>query len=200
MEDISIVSALICRSPLRRGGRYILSASPLGLDAAIPEEVRARLTDGLGNPSPVWSEDVQFPDLAVLSLIEARGLVALFRGVRACDLDYVLGVAPAHRYAEILTHGSRLGWDICSGNGWLTASAHGAFPVDTVTGEALSDGGEALNGFALFDDLGDCLDWIAENDRDSPEHAPWYPVALYASQRTSSMLQTMVRHGLGSNA
>jgi len=80
-----------------RGGRVVFYAFALGPDAAVPEEVPARLNDDPGNPSPVGPENVRIADPADSSRIGARGLVSLFRGLGVWDPGQVIGVAPEHR-------------------------------------------------------------------------------------------------------
>jgi hypothetical protein len=203
MDDIRVVSAMICWPPTMKNGRLIVSAA-LGDDDPLlptPKELLPLLTDDLGNPRrPAWTGDVQLPKLEIEALVYSMGLMVFCRAVRDQDLAHVVGIPPKHHYVEIVERGRRLGWDICSGNGWLPASAHGIFPIDPVSGESLTENGGHLNRFALFDDLDQCLFCKEENDKWIPEHSPWFPVAVYVSNTGASLLEDLFQNSTDSNS
>ena len=184
MNGYSIASMMICNRPECTGGRHWLSASNSIWECVteIPPTWHTLLTDDLGNPFPLHYDGLQMLDPRLLDLIDAAGSFACFRSVRLPNVA-LEGLSPLPEvYQEIERKLIHVGWDICSGNGWLAASCHGIFPVNPFTGESVDRNASMINKFGLFDEFVDCDNYCELNNAAIAEHAPWFPVAVCISK------------------
>lgn len=159
----------------------------------VSNDLLSVLTDELGNVNPSHYDALQLADPMVLRLIEADGLYVCCRMVEDSRTDWV-GVVPNKRvYSEIGGSLDFVGLDICTGNGWLSASCHGVYPIDPFTGRSLDDNAEMINEFGLFSELHDCLRYCNTNDKEVAEHAPWFPVGVLVSRESLGRIRTKPR-------
>ena len=153
-DDVLIAFVMICQVPRALGDRILLSASDAVWEPVVllPSDIRARVTDDLGNPSPTYGGFLQLLDLSVLKEIESRNLFVCFRAVHQTFAHLVLTVPDVVLYPELRDELIHLGWDVCIGNGWVSASTEGYFPMDAISGKMEANEG-LLNRWALFDSL-----------------------------------------------
>lgn len=193
MTGYSIASMMICGDPKYTGGRHWLSASNSIWECVteIPPTWQNLLTDDLGNPFPSHYDGLQMLDPHLLGLIDSAGLFACFRSVRLPNAA-LEGLNPDPKvYQAIERELFHVGWDICSGNGWLSASCHGIFPVNPFTGEVINKGDLLINRFGLIDEYAHCEIYCELNNTAIAEHAPWFPVRVYISKIGAERLRTL---------
>jgi len=174
-DDIKIASLMICNVPCIRKHKLILSACDSVWSAAyqLPSDLEDYFSNELGGKMDGYGGLLQLKDPIGLGLLERYGLYASFRCVHESILEHVQTVPPLELYESIRDELICVGWDVVSGNGWLSASCHGLYPID----EDENNKSE-LNDYSLFDCLKDCLECCEENNLGLPEHAPWFPVAV----------------------
>ncbi len=193
MEDIVIVSAMICYPPKYLKGRFILSAYQGVWEAVkeLPSEVKPYVTDDVGNNKVEYGGLLQFTDVAAFAVLSKMNLFACFRGVLTGYIDYVQAYPPANTYQNWKRNLKFMGWDISTSNGWASASCEGIFPINPFTGENTGANSSQLNEYALFDTLDECMNYCHINDKKIPESVPWYPVAVYVDEGSNSRLQIL---------
>jgi hypothetical protein len=179
-EDLYIASMMLCREPRVVGGYVMLSCSDSVWEPIryVPEEIRPYFTDELGNKSIEYGGFLYTNDSHALTLLDKNQLYACFRGVSKNYLD-VVDCPLAIPLADFSIKLKLVGWDIANGNGWVSASCDGVYPIDPFDGSQLDGNANQINGHGLFDNLKDCLSYCAVNDESFPARAPWYPVAIY---------------------
>lgn len=197
-KNIRIVSMMLCNIPKFVKGRIYLSASDCIWDPVehVDKSIHTYFTDEYG--SPIGDENLdyggflQIIDTSTLKIIADRGLFACFRGIERNILDsikFIPNYPPNSIYEKISHHLVFMGWDICQGNGWVSASCEGIYPVDPLTGEDLDENAGQINRFGLFDQLYNCRAYCEMNNMEIPEHSPWYLVAVYVDDSSYDRLQ-----------
>lgn len=179
-ESTRISSTMICPKPNASGHRFLISACDAVWDPGrfLPLEISRLVTDQNGDPAPDYGGFLQFPVPSVLEMLEAYDLFAGFRAVQDTYLNYINEAPPTATYERLRGNLVRVGWDVCTGNGWLSASAHGCFPINGITGEIDETNGFRPNEWGLLPVFEDALMWCSRNSTEIPEHAPWYPVEI----------------------
>jgi hypothetical protein len=191
--DVAIVSMMICEGPRRVGDRLLLSASdgvwePI---VSLPAEIRALVTDDLGSHEPTYGGFLQILDRSVLEEVERRNLFACFRAVHQTNADHVGTDPNTALYSELHDELIYVGWDVCVGNGWASASYDGYFPMDSISGELEANEAQ-LNRWGLFSSLEDALECCALNDERIPDDSPWYPVAISVDESSYRRLANLL--------
>ncbi|MCY7281103.1 MAG: hypothetical protein LH610_09465 [Sphingomonas bacterium] len=158
---------------------------------SLPSEIRALVTDDLGNPSPTYAGSLQLSDRSVFEEVESRNLFVCFRAAHQTYADHVQTVPNAALYSELRDELIHLGWDVCVGDGWVSASLEGYFPMDAINGKMEAD--EALlNRWGLFASLEDALECCTQNNEQTSDY-PWYPVAIAVDESSYRRLATLTR-------
>jgi len=193
MTDIEIASVMICGLPRQVDGRRILSGYHGVWEAVadIPHEIKAYLTDDVGNEGVSYGGLLQIADKKVLGLLDGLGLFACFRGVPEKYLKHMQVCPPKDLYLSLMKDLKLVGWDISTGNGWCTASCEGLFPINPFTGEILDKNSSFLNEYGLFGTLENCLYYCQINDEKIPQDSPWYPVAVYVDSASEKRLSEL---------
>jgi hypothetical protein len=179
-NNLSVASIMVCAEPVYVNNRMIVSCC----DAVwrpvenLPIEFNGYFTDEFGNKNVDYGGFLQMVNVDALKLIEKNSLYACFRCIDKNLIDYVQVCPPKLIYQGVQGNLKLIGWDIATGNGWLSASCHGCFPIDPFTGDALDENADKINKFGLFSSFDDCLVYCQKNNLQIPEHAPWYPVAI----------------------
>jgi len=195
MQEWAIVSAMLCNRPRFVGGRYWLSASNAVWEPVdrVSDDLLSMLTDELGNVNPRHYDALQLTDPKALGLMETDGLYTCYRMIESARIDFV-GLVPSERvYEAIQSSLEFVGWDICSGNGWLSASCHGIYPIDPFTGVLIDENAKMINEFGLFRELRNCLRYCKANDQKIADHAPWFPVGVLVSKDNLRRIRTKPR-------
>ena len=190
-----IVSMMLCRMPKFLKGRLYLSASDAVWSPVehIDESLCKYFTDELGNSFVDYGGFLQMIDPEALEIFAKGELFACFRGVEKNILKHIQSYPPKNIYENISSQLRLAGWDICTGNGWLAASAHGCFPVDPVTGSEIDNNADQINEFGLFNNFSDCQMYCEVNNVKIPEHAPWYPVAVFLDVHSYDRLEKFLK-------
>ena len=188
-----ISSTMICQRPKTASHRFLLSASDAVWEpvTTLPPEIATIVTDHIGNPEPDYAGFLQFPDASVLELIEASGHFACFRAVEEPRVEYVSEVPPTAVYQMLRSNLKQVGWDVCTGNGWTSASAHGCFPINGITGDIDQKYDHEINEWGLLTSLNSAETWVSINNADIPEHAPWYPVEVLLDETSYRRLTAL---------
>ena len=189
--QVHLASMMVCRSPSYLKGRLYLSASDSVWTPVehLDESLHRYFTDELGNASVKYGGFLQMVDPAVLGTFAAKELYACFRGVEKSLLGYIQAYPPEDIFENLSDHLKFMGWDISTGNGWLSASCHGCFPVDPATGDEIDENAWQINKFGLFEHFSDCIMYCEKNNNKIPEHAPWYPVAVFVDDDSCNRLK-----------
>lgn len=180
MENLEIASLMICSAPRRLGKRQMLSAfdgvwEPL---SRVDCDLAPYLTDEVGNCPPSYAGSLQMTSSALLDVVKGTERYLCFRGVQRDVLEFLDVVPNTLSYHSIEDEFVLVGWDVCSGNGFLSASCHGIYPIDPFTGSDLDESVQRLNNVGLFKTLKQCVGYCAVNDKELPEHSPWFPVGV----------------------
>lgn len=190
--DCHIVSMMLCEQPVIVNNRAVISASdsvwnpivvlPTGLDG---------VTDDLGNNHPNYAGTIFFSNRNAIDQIQKRNIMLCMRCVR--DQDIPLTDCPLSlSIADFFPKPYLMGWDIVRGNGWVSASCDGYFPIDSTGKPRQEENIKKLNRYSLFDNLEDCLEYCELNNKKIPEWAPWYPVAIYCDPHTKSTIDALI--------
>lgn len=156
----------------------------------IPHQLRAYVTDDIGNTNVEYGGFVQITNAAIFPLLEQFDLFACFRFVDVGTLEHV-NVAPvAESYDDILRDVMPIGWDIFTGNGWRSASTDGIFPIDPFTGS--TEDVAKVNRFGLIDAEAECRALCELNNREVPSWAPWHPVSVALDASSYKRLSALV--------
>ncbi|QIK79431.1 hypothetical protein G7077_11470 [Sphingomonas piscis] len=191
--DVHIASVMICGAPRAAGQKRLLSASDGVWEPAcpLPSTIAALVTGELGNSSPKYGGFLQIADRRALPEIESQGLFCCFRAVHRAYLEHVQTAPNADLYSKLRDELIHVGWDVCTGNGWVSASYDGYFPMDTIGGGLESDEAR-LNEWALFGLLPDALACCALNNDRLPASKPWYPVSVCVDRGSHRRLVGML--------
>lgn len=198
MDDTIVASLMVCVAPRKLGGRLVLSCYDGVWEAVeqLPEELRSRFTDDLGNTYPQYGGFLQLVDLTVLTELSKYGLYSCFRCVSPEWVKYTDSYPPHSIYASIKNTLCFVGWDVATGNGWRSASTDGCFPIDPFSGEI--DEQDKINQFGLIRDASDCIFYCKESDITVPDYAPWFPVAVYVDSESYQRLTNLMDGEKGS--
>ena len=182
--SLNIASMMICSMPKYLNGMLLLSCSDSVWNPVdvLPDDIRPYVTDELGNQDIQYGGFLQLIDPKGLDLLSSKGLFACFRCITDQYLEHVGTCPPKDVYQSLIKNLKFMGWDIATGNGWLSASSHGSFPINPFTGIAVDSNNSKINEYGLFSSLDDCLKYCQINDTQIPEHAPWFPVAIYVDE------------------
>ncbi|SMR83554.1 hypothetical protein SAMN04488030_0030 [Aliiroseovarius halocynthiae] len=191
MTNTAIVSMMICEAPRFVAGRCVVSASDAVWEPVetLPPELRSVVSDELLSGSVVYPGALQATDINITRVARRLGLFLCFRAVETDALS-ALEIQPASDiYEELSDQLIPVGWDVCSGNGWLAASCHGIYPFDPFVGPNSDNLDLDINDFALLRNLEDCRQCCDLNNQEIPEHAPWFPVAIYLMESDVARLK-----------
>jgi hypothetical protein len=146
-----VASMMLCQPPKRMHGRLMLSCSDAVWEPVheIPDELKALLTDELGNPCPDYGGFLFTRDPAAMLKIEAAHLLACFRVVHQDALSQV-DCPLAVNLSDFEIPLVLMGWDIATGNGWVSASFEGVYPIGPFDGSALTPDAMRINSYGLF--------------------------------------------------
>lgn len=195
MDDFEIASMMVCGRPSYINGRHILSASDAVWEPvkSLPDDLRDLFTDDLGNRNVRYPGFLQILDLCVLDNLDDRDLFACFRAVQRKIVGHVSAFPPVDLYRPLMKRLKLAGWDVCTGNGWRSASCDGFFPIDPFDGHAVDDHAYEINEFGLFRELSHSLEYCSKNDEGGPEDSPWYPVGVYITARSYARLKKVAQ-------
>ena len=137
INSLRVASVMICSIPKYRNGRLILSCCDAVWDAIelIPDDIAHYFTDELGNDFVEYDGFLQIKNIDVIPLLIKRDLFICFRCVTSEIVSYVQAYPTTGTYEKISNELNLMGWDIASGNGWLSASCHGCFPINPFNGQ-----------------------------------------------------------------
>jgi len=196
--DVIVASVMICGLPKLVGHRLLVSASdsvwePL---AELPDEIQRHLTDEVGNPPQgnpprLYAGAVQIADTNALEEVKKLGAFACFRAVHDRFAGHVQTCPPSAIYAFLQGGFVHLGWDICVGNGWVSASTEGDFPLDGLSGRIEPECQHLFNEWSLLGSLDDARHYCELNDQWLPSDAPWYPVSVCVDERSYGSLEAL---------
>jgi hypothetical protein len=190
--DMYIASVMLCPEPKTLSGRLMLS----GCDSVwepvryVPDDLKPYFSDELGNARVEYGGFLFTNDSRVIPLLEKNNLFACFRGVYQKYLEHIdcpLGIQLSHFGIPL----KLMGWDIANGNGWVSASCEGYYPIDPFDGSALNGNTSQINQYGLFESEKDCLKYCELNDANVSEHAPWYPVAIFVDHNSYKRLKML---------
>lgn len=195
--DCHIVSMMLCMPPMIVDGRAVISASDSVWNPIqdLPKELNI-LTDDLGNDNPTYAGTVFTTNPEAISEIQKLNVMLCMRCVRTADIsltDCPLSI----RVADMVPEPLFMGWDIVRGNGWVSASCDGYFPIDSTGERRDTEKTDVLNNYSLFDDLGRCLEYCDLNNKEIPEWAPWYPVAVFCDSQTKASIDALIEPKTG---
>jgi hypothetical protein len=184
-----VVSMMLCPPPKRLNSRLMLSCSDAVWEPVreIPDELRESMTGELGNPCPNYGGFVFTRDPTAMQRIEAAHLFACFRVVHhnaLAQVDCPLAV----KLSEFEIPSVFMGWDVATGNGWVSASFEGVYPIDPFDGKELSPDAIRTNSYGLFAHERDAAHYSTLNDHEVPSRAPWFPVAIYLDSSSAARL------------
>ena len=196
--DVVVASMMICGAPKMVGHRLLVSASdsvwePL---AEFPYNLQKLLTDEVGNlqqavPGGLYSGKLQITVMRVLGKVQRLGAFACFRAVHEAFASHVDTCPPIAIYSRLRSGLVHLGWDVCVGNGWASASTEGDFPLNGLTGQ-IDPGGELqFNEWSLLGSLDNARYYCELNDQCIPSDAPWYPVAVCVDEQSFVGLEAL---------
>ena len=190
MENILLASMMVCNKPVYLNGRYIISAYDGVWDAVeeLPDDIKSYFTSDIGDKVTGYGGFLQVINPQVLDILNERGLFTCFRGVEEKYLEFTNTVPPEKLYDRLFSQLRFVGWDICIGNGWRSASTDGYFPIDPFTGVAKDKNINQINRYGLFENLENCLNYCKLNNEKVPMDSPWYPVAVYLDQNSYNQL------------
>ena len=190
MAETTIASAMICEKPKRFGKYTIVSAYDGAWEPVkrLPNDIAQYVSDDLGNPDVEYGGFLQINNLKVLQIIQNHKFFTCFRGVLVSDLERVQTV-PAHEiYQRLEGDLITMGWDICTGNGWRSASCDGYFPINALNGIVEVGSCDLVNEWGLLKEFEKCLEFCLINNKEIPEDAPWYPVKVYLDKGSYNRL------------
>ncbi len=189
-----VASMMICEAPKLLNKKLVLSCcdSVWKPVESLPDEIEPYFTDELGNKMVDYGGFVQIISLNVLKLLNKRGLFACFRCITEGYFKHIQANPPKEIYQNLFCDLKPVGWDIATGNGWLSASCHGRFPIDPFTGYETDQNADQINKYGLFSRLEDCLIYCQINNAEIPEHAPWYPVSIYVDKGSYARLKKIL--------
>lgn len=186
MQNFQIASMMVCEMPKSKNGQYVISAydgvwEPI---ERVPSDLEAYFTDEVGNNEVTYPGALQMVNATALDKLDDMDLYACFRSVEEHRLPSLSVSPPLEEYKMLSNKLTLLGWDVCSGNGWLSASAHGCYPFDAFSGSIANTDYPPVNKYSLLNNMKDSQFLCLENNRELTEHAPWYPVGVYISNRS----------------
>ncbi|MBO9664167.1 hypothetical protein [Dokdonella sp.] len=190
---MKIASAMICKEPRLVSGHIALSAydgiwEPVD---CLPKELRAFVTDDLGNDDVEYGGFLQILHWKVFEMLADLGLYCCFRAVEEEVLSSLNVSPPVEFYQSITGFLELAGFDIFTGNGWRSAATDGIFPIRPLDGEVGSIDGIITNKFGLIEIENDCSRLISLNDEKIPAWRPWHPVGVlldkYSLERISRL-------------
>lgn len=178
--DLYIASMMLCDRPRSIGTRTILSCSDSVWEPVrnVPADLHKYLTDELGNETIDYGGFLFLKDHRLIDCLEEKNLFACFRGIHSKDLE-IVQCPLAKEISAMEIPLTIMGWDIANGNGWVSASTDGVYPIDPFNGSVLDENVEKINAYGLFDSLDDCKGYCLLNNQQVPARAPWYPVAIF---------------------
>lgn len=184
---------MLCTRPMIVDGRAVLSASDSVWNPIedLPEGLSA-LTDDLGNNTPTYAGTVFTTSPDTISEIQELNIMLCMRCVRASDIPYT-DCPLSIRVTDMVPEPLFMGWDIVRGNGWVSASCDGYFPINSTGEQRNHNEIGILNNYSLFDDLVRCLEYCERNNKEIPEWAPWYPVAIFCDSLTKSSIDALIK-------
>lgn len=190
-NQTSIASAMLCQLPKIFNSRAMLSVSDSVWEPVdvLPMELKKYFTDEVGNHDVTYGGFLQLTSPKALELISDHDLFLCFRCIAETYLAHVQVCPPTRVYQRLVGDLRSMGWDISTGNGWLSASCHGHFPVDPFSGDTIDDNILQINKFGLFNNLDDCLKYCEINNSQIPEHALWFPVEIKLDVGSYSRLE-----------
>lgn len=191
MKNYVFASMMVCDEPTVLKNRYMLSAYPGVWQPAlsIDEELRTHFTDEIGNDDPHDFGAVQPKAPSAFYHVEKSCLHSCLRFVRKSQLSLTDTVPPtwlreAEEYGFVFA-----GWDVCCGNGWMSASCENAFPIDPFTGNIIDGKNNIVNAFGLIENIEDCMDFCQINNSSASESGPWYSVGVYITVKFMERLR-----------
>ncbi len=171
---------MICETPRFTAGKFILSAydgvwEPI---KSIPEELSPYLSDEVGNTPPSYAGWLQMIDPIALAILRELLLFSCFRAVQERVQKQIDTCPVPEVYERVIMELEQVGYDVCTGNGWRSASCCGEYPIDSIDGSDRPQAIVGANRFGLIDDLMRAVEYCRRNDEIAPEDSPWYPVAV----------------------
>lgn len=197
-DVVRIASGMICKEPRLVAGRAALSAYDGVWEAveSVPELIRPFLTDDLGRDGVVYGGFLQFMDVRAIRLACDLGLYCCFRMVED-ELISALEVSPPVDFYESIERSlSFVGFDICNGNGWRSASTNGIFPRHSAESGVDQIDGIFPNQFGLIEDAEDCERLIMMNNELASIWAPWHKVSVLVDDCSKRKIDKIL-NGLG---
>ena len=181
---------MICDAPRRVSERIIISAYDAVWEPAreISPSLKCMFTDDLGNEEIRYLGWLQPKYSNAFDRVDDELLFSCIRMVRKSDIGKTDVVPNTRIHQENAADFVRVGWDICNGNGWVSASLDGDFPINPISGEVRGEGIEMLNGYSLFERLEDCDRFCDLNNEPPHESPPWYVVGVYLTSRSLGRL------------
>jgi hypothetical protein len=197
VENIALASLMLCKPPMIRGGRLMLSACDAIWETVniedIPDDQVRKFTDEIGNPEKAYAGNLQIVEPTALEELDKGDIYPCFRGVLLSDLKKTGTVPNSRLYENIIRSLVLVGWDVCVGNGWISASYEGIYPINPFSGEFLDGNSDQINLYGLFDQLSDCTECCSKNNDNSHGNEEWYPVAIYLTVESIRRLNCLIR-------
>lgn len=170
----------------------MLSASDAVWDAVdvLPDSLKEYLTDDLGNEKPSYGGFLFPKNMTAIDVVNSMGYYSAFRGVAQSDVIYTdcTNAMPVEAIGRGLIF---VGWDVVSGNGWVSASCRGVFPINPFDGNCRENGMNDVNPYGLIDDYEKCTAYAKSNNFINAGHAPWYPVSIFIDSTTLARLNSL---------
>ncbi len=194
-KEFVIASMMICGRPNYLNQRLMISCCDAVWEPIehLNGKTKQFFTDELGNSTVNYGGFLQMVDRKALFSISEQGLFSCFRCISEDRLQHVQVNTPKLLYRDLIGDLKPMGWDIATGNGWLSASCHGLFPINPFTGKEVDSNADLINEYGLFDSLDNCLVYCKKNNSQIPEHAPWFPVAIHVDKSSYSRLRILLQ-------
>lgn len=174
---------MICGMPRRQGAVQVLSACDSVWEPIreLPAPLKDVLTDDLGNRGVEYGGFVFIEDTRLVERISEAGWFTCVRALRWKDLDKLDTplAKSVVEFGDLLVH---IGWDIVHGNGWVSASCDGIFPLDVCSLTSSLMPSEVANQFGLLSSEATAVAYCEINNKDVARLAPWYPVAVHVDR------------------
>lgn len=191
MIEFTFASMMICNEPKSSHGCYMISAYQGVWDSvrSVPSNVADLLLDELGNELPKSFDALQPKHKDIFYILDEISLFACVRSVHQRFLEHLDVIPSENVYNDISGDLYLAGFDVCCGNGWMSASLEGEFPNRWNNETIASKDNSPTNKFGLISDYEECLSYCQINNDLFPDSYPWYAVGVYITNKSLSRLE-----------
>ncbi len=187
---LRIASVMVCNEPHKIGNRLFCSAdSSVWKNVSQMKELKKYFTDSVG-VSDFWEgdegrDDLQMIDEKAIYYVGKYRYFCCFRAVFEADFNLLQVIPPEMLYKKLMPELCFLGWDVCTGNSFISASCHGVFPINPFDGQVNDTIAiNLINNFGLFFTSEGSRLFCNLNNSEIREHRPWYPVGVFTDKNS----------------